>query len=84
MTVPNSPYSLCGCKATLKWKAQELGSCVKVEVVVLGSPSLTVLMVLVCGSMDEIYFWGSRKLSADGAVFAARRARVEGFDRISV
>ena len=53
VAVPNGPYSLCGRKATLKWKAQELGSCVKVEVVVLGSPSLTVLMV----SVDVKQHW---------------------------
>ena len=48
--VPNSPYGLCGRKATLKKKKlykTELRSCVKVEVAVLGFPSLTVLMVSV-------------------------------------
>ena len=37
----------CGRKATLKLKScvAELRSCVKVEVAVLGSPSLTVLIV---------------------------------------
>ena len=51
--VPNSPYGLCGPKATLKKKkktvkarVQELVS-VKVEVDVLGSPSLTVITVSV-------------------------------------
>ena len=45
--VPNSPYGLCGRKATFEGhdRAQELCesprlSCVKVEVAVLGSPSL--------------------------------------------
>ena len=41
---PNSPCDLCGCKATLN-RAQEL--CVKVEVAVLGSPSLIVPTVSV-------------------------------------
>ena len=39
---PNSPYGLCGRKATLEEektaKRRELRSCVKVEVAVLGSP----------------------------------------------
>ena len=39
----NSPYGLCGRKATLKkGHRTELRSCVKVEVDVLGSPSLIV------------------------------------------
>ena len=42
--VPDSPYGLCGRKATLNLNS-ELGSCVKVEMAVLGSLSLTVLMV---------------------------------------
>ena len=37
LSIPDSPYGLCGRKATLK-----LG--VKVAVAVLGSPSLTVLV----------------------------------------
>ena len=45
--VPNSPYGLCGRKATLNCSISELRSCVKVEVAVLGSPPLTVLMVSV-------------------------------------
>ena len=47
--VPNSPYGLCGRKVTMKLKHQvsELRCCVKVEVAVLGSPSLMVLMVSV-------------------------------------
>ena len=45
---PNSPYSLCGRKATLNsnW---ELRSCVKVEMAVLGSLSLTVRNYGLCG-----------------------------------
>ena len=43
--VPNSPYGLCGRKATLNCSISELRSCVKVEVAVLGSSSLIVLMV---------------------------------------
>ena len=39
---PNSPYGLCGRKAT-----GQLRSCVKVEVAVLGSPSLIVCTVSV-------------------------------------
>ena len=46
--VPNSPYGLCGHKATLNCHGRsELRSCVKVEVAVLGSSSLIVLMVSV-------------------------------------
>ena len=61
--VPNSPYSLCGRKATFQEDEQVLfmkhsstgeqsyniylRSCVKVEGAVLGSPSLIVLMVSV-------------------------------------
>ena len=40
----NSPYGLCGRKATLNTNVR---SCVKVEVAVLGSPSLTVRTVSV-------------------------------------
>ena len=49
LSVPNSPYGLCGRKATLSEEdlGLELRSCVKVEVAVLGSPSLIVLMVSV-------------------------------------
>ena len=49
LPVPNSPYGLCGHKATLKLTVREsdLRSCVKVEAAVLGSPSLIVLMVSV-------------------------------------
>ena len=40
LPVPNSPYGLCGRKATFELEsATELRSCVKVEVAVLGSPS---------------------------------------------
>ena len=45
------PYGLCGRKPTLNLNGkicQELRSCVKVAVAVLGSPSLTVLMVAAC------------------------------------
>ena len=50
--VANSPYGLCGRhKVTVNLKTEngipELRSCMKVEVAVLGSPSLTVLMVSV-------------------------------------
>ena len=49
VAVPNSPYSLCGRKATLNLNSafSELRSCVKDEVAVLGSPSLTVRTVSV-------------------------------------
>ena len=48
LPVPNSPCGLCGRKVTLNLRrAAELRSCVKVEVAVLGSPSLIVLMVSV-------------------------------------
>ena len=42
-----SPYGLCGRKATFTSNSSELRSCVKVEVDVLGSPSLTALTVSV-------------------------------------
>ena len=43
LPVPNSPYGLCGRKATLnKHCLIELRGCVKVEVDILGSLSLTV------------------------------------------
>ena len=38
LPVPNSPYGLCGRKATLDLNS-EFRSCVKVEVAVLGSSS---------------------------------------------
>ena len=48
LPVLNSPYGLCGCKATLNFNLRtEFRSCVTVEVAVLGSPSLIVLMVSV-------------------------------------
>ena len=50
LPVPNSPYGLCGRKATLNANTQHVSeprSSLKVEVAVLGSPSLTVLMVSV-------------------------------------
>ena len=46
LPVPNSPYGLCGRKATLKLQNSIL-SRVKVEVAVLGSNSLTVRIVSV-------------------------------------
>ena len=46
--VPKNPYyGLCGRKATLNCSISELRSCVKVEMDVLGSPSLTVFTVSV-------------------------------------
>ena len=59
LPVPNSSYGLYGRKATLE--VTELRSCVKVEVAVLGSPSLIVLMV----SMDVKQHL---KLQSSGAV----------------
>ena len=47
LPVPNSPYGLCGRKATLNCSISELRGCVKVEVADTGSPSLIVLMVSV-------------------------------------
>ena len=46
---PNSPYGLCGSKATteLELRHSEFRSCVKVEVAALGSPSLIILTVSV-------------------------------------
>ena len=47
--VPDNPYGICGRKATLNLNTlhSEVRSCVKVEVAVLGSPSLIVLVVSV-------------------------------------
>ena len=48
LPVPYSPYGLCGRQATLNsCMYAELRSCVKVEVAVLGFPSLTVPTVSV-------------------------------------
>ena len=49
LSVPNSPYDLCEREAILNSnsKNSELRSCVKVEVDVMGSPSLIVLTVSV-------------------------------------
>ena len=50
VAVANSPYGLCGRKATLEEeepKSSELRSRVKVEVDVLGSPSLIVRTISV-------------------------------------
>ena len=51
LPVANSLYGVRGRKATLNLKCviSELRSCVKVEVDVLGSTSLIVLMVGLCG-----------------------------------
>ena len=45
--VPNKPSGLCGRKATLNCSVTELRNCVKVELAVLGSPSLISLVVSV-------------------------------------
>ena len=47
LSVPSSTYGLCGRKATLNLIVSEFRSCVKVQVDVLGSPSLTVRTVSV-------------------------------------
>ena len=49
LPLPNSPHGLCEPKETMNVNetSSELRSCVKVAVAVLGSPSLTVLMVSV-------------------------------------
>ena len=47
LPVPDSSHGLCGRKATLNCSISELRSCKKVEVNVLGSPSLIVLVVSV-------------------------------------
>ena len=50
VAVPNSPYSLCGRKATLKKKnlyKTEPRICVKVEVAVLSSTSIKVFVIFV-------------------------------------
>ena len=54
LPVPNSPYGLCGREAIRNLSPSELRSrVVKVEVDVLGSPSLTVLSV----SVDVKQHW---------------------------
>ena len=45
--ISNSPYSLCGRKATVNEESAELRSCVEVVVTILSSLSLTVLMASV-------------------------------------
>ena len=45
LTAPDSPYGFCGHKSTLN--LSEFKSCVKIEVDVLGSPSLIVFTVSV-------------------------------------
>ena len=69
--VPHSLYGVCGRKATLNlntWQS-ELRSCVKVEVAVLGSPSLIDLMV----SVDVKQHWtGIISLQRLGAVWKSR------------
>ena len=46
LPVRNSPYGLYGLKATLNSGVSELRSCVKMELAVLGSPSLIVHNVI--------------------------------------
>ena len=53
LPVPNSLHGLCGRKATLNCSISEVRNCVKVEVAVLGSPSLIVLFV----SVDVKQHW---------------------------
>ena len=48
LPVPDSPYSVCGRKATLNCQGRsEHWSCVEVEMAVLGSPSLIISTVFV-------------------------------------
>ena len=47
LPIPNSPYGLCVTQNNTEFKDTELRSCMKVEVAVLGSPSLIILMVSV-------------------------------------
>ena len=63
---PNSLCGLCGRKATLNecWKT-ELRSCVKIEVVVLGSPSLIVPVI----SVDVRQHWTNVEKQSSGAVW---------------
>ena len=49
MAVLNKPYGFCGRKSTFEEDVLWFRLCVKVEVAVLGSPSLIVLMVSVDG-----------------------------------
>ena len=46
LPVPNSPYGLCGRKATMNLNMHSHRSCVKVEVAVLGSLPVSRLIVL--------------------------------------
>ena len=45
LPVPDTPYGLCGRKSTLTCSITKVRSCVKVEVAVLGFPSLIVIIV---------------------------------------
>ena len=61
LPVPNSLYGLCGRKASFEEEeeeTEELRSCVKVEVAVLGSPSIINLMV----SVDVKQLWTSSNI----------------------
>ena len=56
LPVPKKPHGYCGCKATVKqWLATEFRSCVKIEVAILGSPSLISLV----DSVDVKQQWNS-------------------------
>ena len=64
---PDSPYGLCGRKATLNWNfaSSELWSCVTVEVAVLGFPSLVSLLVSVDVKQHWTEFFQWRHTSYD-------------------
>ena len=56
LPVPNSPYGLCGRKATqieLERLSSELRACVKVEVAVLGFPSLVIISLVVSVAVKQ-------------------------------
>ena len=62
LPVANSPYGLCGRKATFKhWNHRAQKLC-EIRVAVLGSASLTVLMVNVCrkATFEEVHWADAR------------------------
>ena len=53
LPVPNSPYGLCGRKATRNFVVSELRSCVIVEVAVLGSSSSLIVLTVAVDVMQR-------------------------------
>ena len=69
---PNSPHGLCGRKATLNLNnnSAKLGSCANVEVAVLGSVSLMLVIVGLCGRTTAKR--EKKKEDSNSTVFVAR------------